>query len=33
MSTDFHKGFWTGLGVGAALLVVAFAAGLARKVI
>lgn len=32
MNSDFKKGFWVGLGVGAALLVLSVAAGVLRRV-
>lgn len=31
MSADLKKGFWIGLGVGGALIVLSFAAGLLRR--
>ena len=31
MSADLKKGFWIGLGVGGALLVLSFATGLLRR--
>jgi len=32
LNADFKKGFWVGLGVGAALLVISIGAGFLRKV-
>jgi hypothetical protein len=32
LNTDFKKGFWVGLGVGAALILISVAGGILRKV-